>query len=421
MVQDIIPLFDFVPNEYSRDALFQLFTETPEDLTEILFRQQILKTILANVRLFGPFSYAKSELNEVYTFSGNINQENDWQGSFPRMRFIFSGDRKIQREKGRLSQLYIFLHKIEQFYFARLAIDQFPVDFAGKLKNITRLLAQLEIGKYEAIARKRSFSILELTRLTGKLSAKAANGELDIFWKDLFLFEAFLSIARGIAKHGLTFPQFIPEGLVIKEFYHPLVKTPVKNSIDVRENVTLITGPNMSGKSTLLKSIGLCVTLAHLGFAVPAEKCELQFFEVIAIAINLNDDITHGYSHFMTEIKNLKNIVLAARASKKCFSIFDELFRGTNVEDAVVISRKAIEGLTRFRHSYFFISTHLHQLKDTFTPDSHIATRHIECQLIDNKPVFTYKLREGWSDLRIGQIIFEQEGLNALLTQTVSS
>jgi DNA mismatch repair protein MutS len=190
----------------------------------------------------------------------------------------------------------------------------------------------------------------------------------------------------------------------------------VKNSMTVRENVILITGPNMSGKSTLLKSIGLCVLLGHLGLAVPAEKCELVFFDVISIAINLNDDIKSGYSHFMTEIKTLKNVVIEAGHSKRCFAIFDELFRGTNVEDALVISATTILGLTRFTGSCFFISTHLHQLKEIVAQnDDKIGMHYIECELGNDRPVFTYKLRSGWSDLKIGQVIFEQEGLNELL------
>ena len=187
------------------------------------------------------------------------------------------------------------------------------------------------------------------------------------------------------------------------------------NSIEVTETVTLITGPNMSGKSTLLKSIGLCVTLSHLGLAVPAEKCELAWFDVISIAINLNDDILNGYSHFMTEVMNLKALLLQACEHRRCFAIFDELFRGTNPEDALAISRRTIHGLSRFRESCFFISTHLHELKETTLADPNVRSHFIECQLVRNKPVFTYHLREGWSDLRIGQVIFEQEGLNELL------
>ena len=77
------------------------------------------------------------------------------------------------------------------------------------------------------------------------------------------------------------------------------------------------------------------------------------------------DDISKGYSHFLNEIVDLKGVLIQAPAEKKCLAIFDELFKGTNMEDAVQISSATISGLTRFRNSLFFISTHLHQLKNT--------------------------------------------------------
>ena len=118
----------------------------------------------------------------------------------------------------------------------------------------------------------------------------------------------------------------------------------------------------------------------------------------------------------MSEIKVLKNVVFEATHSKKCFAIFDELFRGTNVEDALVLSGTTILGLTQFAGSCFFISTHLHQLREGLPEkDGRIGVYCIECQLEKGRPVFTYKLRSGWSDLKIGQIIFDQEGLNELL------
>ena len=419
--KEIIPLFDFVCNDYSRDVLVQLFTTAPAGLPDILLRQDILKGIIRNEQLFRPFSYAKSEFNEVYTYSKDI---------FPLPGFLlsdfllFSFGKKKQREKGQLTQLFIFFHKIDQFYFSHLITVDWPPEFTTRISNISRILSELDVKKYEAIARKRNFSTAELRRLTRMLSEKAGTGELDTFWQDLFLFEAFLSLAKGIVKHHFVFPSFTNGGLSIKNFYHPLLKRPIKNSIDTHQNVTLITGPNMSGKSTLLKAIGLCVYLAHLGLAVPAEKCDLPFFDVISVTIDLSDDLLSGYSHFMSEIKSLKNIVVEARQSRKCFAIFDELFRGTNAEDALAISKTTIEGLTQFQDSCFFISTHLHQLMETLAFNGDIGARDnigalcIECTLENQTPVFTYRLLTGWSDLKIGQLIFEQEGLNGLLAKT---
>jgi DNA mismatch repair protein MutS len=413
--KEILPLFDFCYNEFSRDVLNWLLSEIPDTLDETLSRQHILKELIKNEQLYRPFSYSRSEINEVYTYIKDLRlRDFDAAGGSLTIHFLFAG-RKRRLEQARLSQLLLFFHKVDRAWFSTLQPDRFPWEFQNRVKNIQRIFSDLEIGKYQAIVHRQGLTITDMARLIQMIEQKCRSGEMDVFWNDFFMFEAFLSISKGIRSLHFTFPSFIDEGVSIKEFYHPLIKNPVLNSIDIRNKLVLITGPNMSGKSTLLKSIGLCVTLAHLGLAVPAERCELAFFDVIAIAINLNDDILSGYSHFMTEIINLKNILIEARQSKRCFAIFDELFRGTNAEDALAISQKTIAGLTQFRHSCFLISTHLHQLRESTVSNSHIQTHFIECRVIKDKPVFTYTLREGWSDLRIGQILFEMEGLNELL------
>jgi DNA mismatch repair protein MutS len=153
----------------------------------------------------------------------------------------------------------------------------------------------------------------------------------------------------------------------------------------------------MSGKSTLLKAASLCVYLGITGLAVPASNARMPFFNTISVAINLTDSIISGYSHFMSEIITLKNVLTEAADSSKCFAVFDELFRGTNIEDALEISTATLKGLVKF------------------IKKGKIATCFIECELNDNTPEFTYKLKEGWSDLKLGRILFEKEGLNKML------
>ncbi len=440
--KEIVPLFDFVGNEYSRDTLIRLLSEIPDTMEEVLYRQTILKTMLKNQALTLPFSYTRSEFTGAYSYTEGINsREINPQPAFLNLTYFFSRSKR-DLQRGGLSQLFLFLDKIERAWFSQLNPAAFPEPFASELNRVMRLLAELQVGKWAGIARKKGFSISELARLTGMVDEKARNGEMEAAWKAIFLFEAYLSVSKGIQKHNFIFPTFSASQVrpsqvdpasshvspsssstsaapvfAITGFYHPLIKNPITNHLTVQHTVTLITGPNMSGKSTLLKAIGLSVLLAHLGIAVPAETCELPFFDIISIAIDLNDDIISGYSHFMVEVKNVKNVVTAARNSKRCFAIFDELFRGTNPEDALEISGTTIRGLTRYTDSFFFISTHLHQLKGALEPCSdRISSRHLECQLIDGVPSFTYQLRDGWSDLKIGQLLFNREGLNVLLS-----
>lgn len=248
------------------------------------------------------------------------------------------------------------------------------------------------------------------------ITEKVTNGQAEAFWNRWFLFEAYLSISKGITEHSFVFPSFENSTFSIQGLYHPLLKNPVSNDITATRNVILLTGPNMSGKSTFLKSVSLCVYLGHAGLAVPATKAVIPFFDNISVAINLTDSIVSGYSHFMTEIVTLKNVVEEALHGAQCFAVFDELFRGTNIEDALEISTATIKGLTKFTSSYFFISTHLHQLQQMEEINNgKVASCFIECKLIEGTPRFTYQLKEGWSDLKIGRILFEKEGLTDML------
>ncbi len=113
----------------------------------------------------------------------------------------------------------------------------------------------------------------------------------------------------------------------------------------------------MSGKSTLLKAISFCVYLGHIGLAVPASIVVMPFFNTISVAINLTDSIVSGYSHFMSENNYAEKRMTNAKENHSCFAVFDELFRGTNIEDVPEISSATIKGLSNFPGSLFFIST----------------------------------------------------------------
>lgn len=130
----------------------------------------------------------------------------------------------------------------------------------------------------------------------------------------------------------------------------------------------------------------------------------------------MRDDLGSGHSHFLLEVRQLKEIVLAAAAGRKCFAIFDELFRSTNPEDALAITTATAIGMTAFSTSHFFISTHFSRLREKMqSREKQVSAWYLDCNMEENNPVFTYQICEGWSDLKLGQLIFEQEGLNTLL------
>ena len=277
--KEIFPLFDFVYNDLSKDRLFQLLTEIPVSMEEVLQRQDILKRLMENSRLHRTFSYSKTEFNEVYHYLNSFkDRDTNGYGSSLKFHLFFARTERC-RESGRLSQLVLFFNHLNNYYFSHLDSQSFPESFKLGLENITRFFLDLRIEKYASIARSHGLKIRQILELSNIISKNAKGGDLDVFWEHFFLFEAYLSVSKGILKHNFKFPEFTKTGFSLVDFYHPMLKKPVKNSLSEKKHVTLITGPNMSGKSTLLKAVGLCFYLGRIGLAVPAEKAELPFFD----------------------------------------------------------------------------------------------------------------------------------------------
>lgn len=412
--KELLPLIDFTSNEFSRNALLELLKQPLDSVDEIFQRQIIIKGFISNNEILKNFTYSRRELMEILSFLKQSNFGKNPKGN-QKFQLLFS-EQYRHRKASSLIQVVLFLSKLQLFYISRLNLKSFPENYKKDLLSMNDFLSGLNLPKYELLIREQKFKVKHILELT-KLYAKAiSNGEFEDFWKTFFLFEAYLSISLGIIKFKWEFLTFSKTEFTLIDFYHPMLLNPVTNSFTTRNNVILITGPNMSGKSTFLKAVGLCVYLGHIGLGVPAKKADITFTDTISISINLNDDILSGFSHFMTEVINLKKVITEASENKYCFAVFDELFRGTNNEDAVEISATTIKGLTKFKNSIFFISTHLQELKEIAeVKEKKIATFYIDCELKDKNPIFTYVLKEGWSNLKVGRILFEKEGLNKLL------
>ena len=109
----------------------------------------------------------------------------------------------------------------------------------------------------------------------------------------------------------------------------------------------------MAGKSTLIKSVGSAIFLAHIGMAVPAQKMQLTFFDGLLTNINVVDNIARGESYFYNEVQRIKNTIEKINNGKKWLVLIDELFKGTNVQDAMKCSLTVIRGLIKIPNSLF--------------------------------------------------------------------
>lgn len=238
----------------------------------------------------------------------------------------------------------------------------------------------------------------------------------------LYEWDAYTSVAATARQYDLCFPQYIddPQPLIQAQgLFHPLVANAVPNDyiIGNAANLCFISGPNMAGKSTFLKSFGLAVYLAHVGFPVPARSFETTIFHGIITTVNLADSISQGYSHFYAEVRRVKEVVSKIYEGKRMVVIFDELFRGTNVKDASDASLQIIDSFAGIEGSLFLVSTHIVEIAAELQDNPNIFFTCFAATMEGGVPWYSYKLREGVSDERAGMAILRNEGILDMLDE----
>ncbi|NQX39083.1 MutS domain III [Pedobacter steynii] len=233
----------------------------------------------------------------------------------------------------------------------------------------------------------------------------------------IYYLDVYMSIANVAAKKGYVFPTALNKErhtVRLSQLYHPLVKNAKANSIDItpEKNIVFLTGANMAGKSTFMKSLGIALYLAHMGFPVAASAMEFSIRDGIYTTINLPDDLSSGKSHFYAEVLRVKTVAKELGSSKNLFVIFDELFRGTNVKDAYDGTIAITEAFAQKTNSMFVVSTHIIEagevLKETC---KNINFVYLPTLMENNVPVYTYRIESGITADRHGMIIINNEGI----------
>lgn len=182
-------------------------------------------------------------------------------------------------------------------------------------------------------------------------------------------------------------------------------------------NVLFLTGANMAGKSTWMKSIGIGMYMAHIGFPVAASEMIFSVREGIFSSINVADNIAMGYSHFYAEVVRVKDAALAAATGEHLLLMFDELFKGTNVKDAFDGTLAVTEGFSEYNNCLFIVSTHIIEVGEALKDLPNVQYRFMPTVLEGNVPRYTYTLQEGITEDRQGMMIIENEGIIELINK----
>ena len=186
-------------------------------------------------------------------------------------------------------------------------------------------------------------------------------------------------------------PVYEAEGL-----YHPLLDAPVTNSIRTNRSV-LLTGSNASGKSTFLKSVAMGALLAQTVHTVPAKSYRASYFQILS-SMALRDNMQGNESYFIVEIKSLKRIYEAAKASVCTLCFVDEVLRGTNTVERIAASREVLSGLANSGRTICFAATH--DIELTYLLEKDCDNYHFEETVTDDTVTFDYLLHEGRANSR---------------------
>lgn len=220
--------------------------------------------------------------------------------------------------------------------------------------------------------------------------------------------DSICSLAVCASVYNLVRPNIIKERkLEIIEGRHPVVEKVIKddyisNNIIMNEevNTLLITGPNMSGKSTYMRQLAITIIMAQIGSFVPAKSCTMPLFDQIFTRIGASDDLVSGESTFMVEMKEAKNAI--CNATEKSLILFDELGRGTATYDGISLAQAILEYINTFIKCKTLFSTHYHELTSLQDNFKSIKNVHVEAKETDGKVTFLHKVKDGPVDKSYG-------------------
>lgn len=398
--------------------LRHFFHEPHNDISKIIGTQKIIKTLIDHVDewpsdisngtlmvmekfLDYPIDPGPEKPNRINSFTYKWLHLADYsmiKYSIKHFADFFRGISKLAEmfdEKSLPPHFYIYIERIKQL------VKQIPLTRLSETKAGETFTRQQNLYYAYHVRGEYRSGTLEL---------------IDIFCR----LDAWYSMAVAVKTFNLSFPEFIDQQnpkVEARGLYHLLLHKPVAYDLemDPEHNFLFLTGANMAGKSTLIKAVGAAVFLAHMGMGVPATHMRLTLFDGLLSNINVVDNIAKGESYFYNEVQRIKTTIEKINDGHKWLVLIDELFKGTNIEDAMKCSTTVIKGLIKIKTSLFILSTHLYEIGRDLKEYPNISFKYFETNVTEDQLDFSYQLKEGISNDRIGYVILKREKVVEML------
>lgn len=414
---------DFTTTAGGREYLRQLFSTPLQNIAAITQRQDVLRFILAregtwpeiisNGTIVVMENYLEAQISPISNISGPgllfnaVITKTIYAPDYGFIRFSFTQLLNLVKGFRALVQTY--------------NTDDAPHILKQLLDRARQLLSQREFSDLLQIEDPERLSFIQILRHDNLIR----NRQKRHLWELLDLYkklDAFYAMAKAMKHYKLQFPQFEDTAhpfIAARQLYHMILQAPVSYDIelDPEARFLFLTGANMAGKTTFIKAVGVAVFLAHIGMGVPAQEMRLSFFHGIFSNIQVQDNIFKGESYFYSEVQRIKNTIIKISNGKHWLVLIDEMFKGTNVEDAKNCSLAVIQGLLRSTNCLFILSTHLYELAEALQEEPNIRFKYFESEVIADNLHFTYQLKDGIAREKIGYLILKREKVLDLLKE----
>ena len=351
-----------------------------------------------------------------------------------RLRSIMNGGHDTilsieaqEREKTGIRTLKVGYNRVFGYYIevSKSFIDQVPAHYIRKqtLANNERYITpELKALEEEVLTAKDRLTALEyqiFTRLREHLAAQA--DRIQTTAAAIAAADALYSLAEVAVRQNYCRPEItLDDRIHIVDGRHPVVEKMLKDTLFVPNDtvlgtadhqVSIITGPNMAGKSTYMRQVALIVLMAQIGSFVPARSAKLGIVDRVFTRIGASDDLSSGQSTFMVEMSEVANIL--KYATPKSLLILDEIGRGTSTYDGMAIARAVLEYAASSRHlgAKTLFATHYHELSVIEHELPNVKNYNIAVKKKGDKMIFLRKIIPGATDDSYGVEVAKLAGL----------
>ncbi|GGH05009.1 DNA mismatch repair protein [Sphingobacterium alkalisoli] len=415
----IFGMFNKVQTSGGERLLLQLFKNPLTDPDAINKRSGLLSYFQEKALDF-PFSRAEFQTVEHYFSTGSST---NYPAAFMVVFFkkiqasLLRDERYPALQKGLVATIG-FLNSLNDFL--KQFNDSNPTPFDEERQLLRRIL---ETPALRNLLKEKGTDEFPTAKLAAydHLLKHTLQADIEILMECIYKLDVYIAVGKVGKAQGFSYAKALPKGkqlIEIAALWHPALIKGVANPVGFsgENNMIFLTGANMAGKSTFMKSLGIALYLAHMGFPLAARGMHFSICDGIYSSINVSDSLNMGYSHFYAEVLRVKKAAEEVASGKSFLVLFDELFKGTNVKDAYDATLAVTDAFAQYRQCFFVISTHIIEVGEALqkTTDN-VQFAYLPTVMDGKVPRYTYLLEQGITTDRQGMLIIENEGILNLL------